>query len=310
MLLNNLLKFLRSPLSSSTDLIDNPTLLSPSMSEIANTKPATKDLFQKTAQIQKNFLTSPAISLPLKPELTPYEPHRFEHQFTTSQTSLLLQKCKSMGITITHAITASIALSILKVAGIEAGEYTTSLPTSVRDTFPAPYNSPSHAALLAITSPLPVIPITTSTPFLSLANTVKETYLSWKNDKDTITSHAVQAELFDGLVKAGVINSSNFAGKATVVMSSLGVVEKYLTIAAEQKDEEETKGEKVGVEDFWVGQIQGNTKVILFLYTFAGKMRVAACYNRRFHEDDAVRGFVGTVVQRVYEELGVDSSSL
>ncbi|KAK6357925.1 hypothetical protein TWF730_007282 [Orbilia blumenaviensis] len=311
MLINNFLTHLLSSQSSSPQTIEtlqteNPTLLSPSMSEIAKTTEASDQLIARINLIVKKYLSSTPIGLPLKPTLTDFESTRQDHTFTTSQTTSLLSACKSHNITITTAFTASIGLTILKLTGAQSGDFTTSLPTSLRDTFPAPYNTAAHAALFAVTSPMPVMPITTSTPFVSLANTVKAAYNDWKEDKENIISHTPQGKIFQQFVEAGVIAQNSFSGKATVVLSSLGIVEKYLTVAADsQKDGQEMGEGRIGIDDFWVGQVQGNTKIILFLYTFRSKLRLAACYNRRFHEDEFVKQFTSTLIDGVYTGLGI-----
>ncbi|KAK6518383.1 hypothetical protein TWF506_005541 [Arthrobotrys conoides] len=315
MLLNNFLTLLFSPSTpsspQSSNQTDNPSLLSPSLSEITKTPPPTPEIIQKHALLVKSFLSSPPISLPLNSSPThPYESHRYDYSFTNTQSSLLLKTCKYHGITITHAVTASAALSILKLTNQDSGVISSTFPMSLRDTLPAPYNSPTYAALLCITSPLPALPVTPSTTLISLSKMVKKEYDDWKNNKENIQYHEPQIKMVEQAIKADS-TSKNSAGSATVVVSSLGIVEKYLTIA-NSKNEDDRQEENGGrkVKDFWIGQVQGNPKVTLFVYTFEGKIRLAACYNRRFHEDKDVQEFVRVVVETVYEGLGIDEDIL
>ncbi|RVD85330.1 uncharacterized protein DFL_003655 [Arthrobotrys flagrans] len=306
MLLNNFLLYLFSPLPTYKRLLrDDPSLLSPSMSEITKTPPnPTPEILQKnTLLVQKYFSSSP-ISFPLSPNpANPYESHRYDFTFTPSRSVKILTSCKPHGITVTHAVTASTALSILKLTGQDSSVFSTTLPISLRDTLPHPYNFAEHAALFCITSPLPVMPVTPSTSLISLSKMVKKEYDDWKNDKNNIRYHEPQLKLFEQAIEAGLA-PSNSAGKATVVVSSLGIVEKYLTVS--DTNDNEGEGGEGRVKDFWMG----NSKIIVFLYTFAGKVRLAACYNRRFHEDDAVKEFIRVVAETLYEGLGIDDDTL
>ncbi|KAF3082659.1 hypothetical protein TWF569_008062 [Orbilia oligospora] len=315
MLLNNFLTSLFSPPTQSSTRTDSPSLLSPSTFKITGTKPASPEIVQKNASLVQAYFASPPISLSSNPSPTlPYESHRYDYTFTSSQSSLLLKTCKSHEITITHAVTASTAFSILKLTNQTSGVFSTTLPISLRDTLPAPYNTPVYAALFCITTPLPVMPITPETTLISLSKDVKREFDDWKNDKDNIRYHEPQLQMFEEAVKAG-LSPSNSAGKATVVVSSLGIVEKYLTVASNHWGEDSNVqggggGESGGrVKDFWMGQVQGNTKIIVFLYTFAGKIRLAACYNRRFHEDKDVQELIRVIVETLYEGLGIDGNT-
>ncbi|KAK6347853.1 hypothetical protein TWF718_005674 [Orbilia javanica] len=312
MLLNNFLQYLFSPNTTQTPPKDNPTLLSPSISEITNSAPPTPEILQKNAELVKTYFSTPTISLRLNPTLpqTPSSSNRQEYTLSTSQSSKILQSCKHHGITITHAVTASVALSILALTNQNTGTFSTTFPTSLRDTLPYPYNTPSHAALMCITSPLPIIPVVVpGTTLVSLAKAVKKVYSDWKYDKDNIRYHGPQVEMFEQAMAAGLA-PSNSAGKATVVVSSLGIVERYLTVSDSNNNnlvnggiEEEGEGR---IKDFWMGQVQGSSKIVVFLYTFAGKIRLATCYNSGFHEDGAVGEFIEVVVKTLYKGLGVD----
>ncbi|KAF3096930.1 hypothetical protein TWF103_009698 [Orbilia oligospora] len=255
MLLNNFLTSLFSPPTQSSTRTDSPSLLSPSTFKITGTKPASPEIVQKNASLVQAYFASPPISLSSNPSPTlPYESHRYDYTFTSSQSSLLLKTCKSHEITITHAVTASTAFSILKLTNQTSGVFSTTLPISLRDTLPAPYNTPVYAALFCITTPLPVMPITPETTLISLSKDVKREFDDWKNDKDNIRYHEPQLQMFEEAVKAG-LSPSNSAGKATVVVSSLGIVEKRFH---EDKDVQELI--RVIVETLYEGLgIDGNT---------------------------------------------------
>ncbi|KAK6501185.1 hypothetical protein TWF481_009030 [Arthrobotrys musiformis] len=294
MLLNNLLTLLLTPPPQEEIPQETPSLLPRSVTELTNAAPTDEALIQKNNLLVQNYFSKTPISLPLPQSLpNPYESHRFEYTFPASTSKSLLSRCKKEGISITHATTAAAALSILKSTGEEAGTFSTTFPVSLRHTLPHPYNTPKYAASFCITSPLPTIPLSKSTPLISLSKAVKKEYEDWRNDKDAIRYHEPQLQLFEHAIRAGKTpsNAASSTG-ATVVVSSLGIIENHLTTQ--------------GVDEFWIGQVQATTpKIVVFLYTFAGRIHLAASYNRHFHEDGFVEGFVRVVVETLGEGLDV-----
>ncbi|EPS37765.1 hypothetical protein H072_8528 [Dactylellina haptotyla CBS 200.50] len=265
LLLNNFLRALRDGQKSVSFGDGSETSrLPPSLDQIMNSVEPSPSLTDQAKEVLDRFLNSKPLFLKLRSLKadTPLQSQRFEYQFSRTETSQFLKICKTKGITITHAATAASALATLEHSEEESGDICASYPMSMRNVLPAPYNSPEYAATFYTTSDLQVLSVSKSSDFLEYAKEVQNIYRSAQNNKN-IT--ALAAAILNHMENTGGAHPATKAHSTlSITVSSLGIVEKYLTEAT---------------DDFWLNIVTVTPVVGTFMYTVKGQLRLIVCYN-------------------------------
>ncbi|EPS42283.1 hypothetical protein H072_3756 [Dactylellina haptotyla CBS 200.50] len=209
---------------------------------------------------------------------------RFEHEFTEAETSTIVKRCKAKGLTVTAAVIAAAAIATLEHSGEESGNVDTVLPVSMRNTVPSPYNSPAHALTVYAISPHSSIPLNTSTSLESLGAKIKSIYSSWIDDEDNLAAVILATEMAVEHALNAKIATGNKPLSASVLVSSLGIAERHLSEP---------------INDFWFNMTKASEKVHLFVYTAKAQLRLALCYNTRFHELESIKLFTNMLVRHL-----------
>ncbi|KAF3209125.1 hypothetical protein TWF106_011094 [Orbilia oligospora] len=298
-LVNNFLKILRlmstlGPVSPSTPSFgDEVDQLPPSLFHIVGeNEPLSNELRQQAQKIGIKYLTNPSVGLKTRSleicgtvpiPITPSG--RVEHEFSEAETIAVISACRAKGITVTAAVMAAKARAILEQAGESSGNLATLVPINLRDQLPAPYNA--HAGGNLFIAAFTVLPVCTDSDFVSWARDVKRELATWRCNREYVAYTKFLMKLLEnGITTAmqkGVLLPSG------LVLSSLGVVEKYVTEP---------------VDDYWLNLVVStHTANGFFVYTFKGRLRLVICYNGAYYDRDRIEDFVSMIVCHLKEGL-------
>ncbi|KAK6512440.1 hypothetical protein TWF481_001326 [Arthrobotrys musiformis] len=214
---------------------------------------------------------------------------REEIHLSPEETAAVVSACKDAGITVTNAIMAANALTIqqydpdgskkTKISNLVSVNMRPALDeTQGGDKFQAGGNM--------FVDTFSVYDLDTS--FTALAKEIKKDLTRWKSGEfvphTPLTNQRLQ-EVATKMGEEGTLGSSGF------VVSSLGVVEKYLT--------EEVK-------DFWFGiSVASVSAGCLFVWTVGGRLSVAVCYNEVWFGKGVIKGYLKDLVGGLKEGLGI-----
>ncbi|EPS39829.1 hypothetical protein H072_6264 [Dactylellina haptotyla CBS 200.50] len=150
MILNYFLKALRDA-KNPQKFGDGPVRLAPSPTRVRNAEIPSQDAMNKGNKLLINMVT-----------------------FSESDSWTIIKACKAQCLTPTHAVTAAAAQALLEHTGVESGNFTSFFNVNMRPLLPEPYNT--YAPATFFTPGFSVIPASTSTDFLDLAERVKHEY--------------------------------------------------------------------------------------------------------------------------------------
>ncbi|EPS39000.1 hypothetical protein H072_7224 [Dactylellina haptotyla CBS 200.50] len=298
MLLNEFLKILRGKCFATNEYNPGKDVerLPPSLPQIMHAKPPTAEIIKKGQGIAA-ILNTPVMGLQrrLKSSSIPQQSQRFEFVFNEDETSILLRKCKTNGITITHATTVAASKALLDQMKVEHGSFGTVFYTSLRDLSPNPYNQPTYALSNQISVKMAIFPASKREDFFKAARRIKQEYLSWKDDEDNVATQGPIYDALAGTAMGDIVISKTSAEVNTdlnpVVVSGIGLTEKYLTES---------------VEDFWFSVSAGDFGGTLYVYTAQSKLRLVFVYNSRFYAVENMEKYVHRVVEEL--NIGLDIS--
>lgn len=225
---------------------------------------------------------------------------RRELVFSEQTTEAIVRACKHNGYSVTAAVHAALALTVIKHADPahtnEKSKYVTVNSFSLRSHLPEPYSSSQYAVALYYA----IWPLILEKPdtFNDLVHEIDDNY------KTTFNGNAENMELC-GSVTSGlrdIVQTPEFLTAPPVrdaLMSSLGVVERYLHQSYGSADDRR----RVTVQDFKSGieVILGHS--MCFLYTFRGQMRLVYSFNEAYEEEALVQGYLEDVQKILLEEL-------
>ncbi|KAF3917619.1 hypothetical protein AA313_de0206106 [Arthrobotrys entomopaga] len=289
-LLNNFIEYLSEDTNVQAPKFGNEhSRLSPSLAQVMDAENPPPDVLEQARQIAERYFYSPPLGLRMEqPEAASLKqgaPRLFEHQFSTNETLDITEACRRKGHTVTQAVTAAAAMAALEHSGQESGNFSSFFTANLRDKVPAPYNeSPTG---VYVTPGLGTIPVTKNSSFSELSEAAKREY-EWKHNKNNVASH--------GPIGRGIENALSMASTsgitvpAGVAISSLGVVEKYLTEP---------------VEDFWINLVVATYyNGGFFMYTAKNRLRLSYCYNDACFTENNIKKYVDMLVN--YLKRGLD----
>ena len=294
-LLNGFLAALANPRPVSFG--DEGKNLSIGLDEAANTPLEDTAETEKAATelIEVFTKNTPSIGLPTMQNDLPSGTRRGELELSPETTSAVISKCKASDISVTAATHAAIlcATQGLKDPRYPADKYTTFLNFDLRKYCPPPYNDASHAVSIFHTGiPITVVP----SSFIENAAQFKKIYTQRPGDPGAgnmfsfLPCYVKKVHtLFATPPPPGSLPSCEPA------VSSLGVIDKYF----------DSYGDKVQIEDFWLGVEMLTKQVMVYIWTFHGKMKLSVCYNEAFYDVEFVDRFLARIRDILIDELQV-----
>ncbi|KAK6514440.1 hypothetical protein TWF281_004641 [Arthrobotrys megalospora] len=296
-LVNNFLKTLR--LKSGTGnlelLGEEVARLPPSLFQIVGEEgPLSQDLLEKAQGIGMKYLKNPSIGLKTRSTGTsdaiPSIPSgRVEHEFSEAETASIIEACRAKAITVSTAVVAAEARAVLEHGGETSGNLTTLIPINLRDQLLAPYST--HAGGNLFIASFTVLPISVDDDFVGRAKAARRELTTWQRDISYVAYTKPLMELLEEGITAAM--QTGVALPAGFILSSLGVVEKYVTEP---------------IDDYWLNLVVSTASTGgFFIYTAKGRLRFAACYNEAYYDEGEVEKFVGMTVRNLKEGLGLAS---
>ncbi|KAF3135227.1 hypothetical protein TWF703_006141 [Orbilia oligospora] len=289
-LLNRLIKILRQE-KDVPRFGDEPTRLTPSLSEIMHAENPSIDATKEAHLVKENFTKLRAMSLKTNPNQSNMLGNlpNYVHEFSEEETSTILKACKERGITIINVSNAAMAKTLLELSGEESGRFCSIGAVNLRDVLPAPYNTPERGVGNLSIPTFPAFPVTTSSNFLELARRVEGLHSYWKYKKNAIECIGALPELVEEGFTTAVKNGITVPSIVAVI--SLGIIEKYLSEP---------------VQDFLFNVRFAMSTCAMYVYTSGSRLKFLLCYNSGFHEKQSIKVLVDTAVRHVYQGLALD----
>lgn len=204
----------------------------------------------------------------------PENPSRTAVVFTAASTAALVASCKAGGITVTAAAHAALAEVVFDLSPDNPTKYAAVVSVNMRDRLMPPYNSPDHAVQAYVTGVTPSVDRTSS--FEEKAKQLTAFYKTGWYSEQFLQAYRLmtqyQAEALSKPRPQGMKPPSN------VTLSSLGVVEKYLT------GQYGSGGNTITVLDFRFGVSMMTRQMLLYVWTFRGKLNLSVNYNSAYHD--------------------------
>jgi hypothetical protein len=266
------------------------------------------------SQNEKNRQYVDLIHLPFKANRgSPQSSQRTSVLLTALESRTLLEKCRAVGVTLTQALHAGIALALgdMQERRTESrvGRYISYVLLNLRGRCTRPYNTAEHAVSVyhsASGADMIVdisIPASTSSAtsgdFHSAVHQVKEFYDSVRQD----TNHMAMVPLYFSAITPTYPESDvpppipDPNERPSVSLSSLGVVDRIL----------DSRYGPFEVDRPWVmGEELGNGLGV-FLGTWRGSIEIAAGFNTAWWEAGEVKTFLEGCKGCVFEGLGVEA---
>ena len=276
---------------------DEGTRLSPGRDEAADFGPSDEKAKEAATELFMRLATNmPSIGLPAQNlDQTPGGTRRSELVLDISATAAIISGSKKRGFTVTTAVHTALIAVLQQLSSCHAPssrKYTTFGIFNIRPLLRPPFNdSFTHPAGVQILGlPLVLQPST----YDDLATQLKEYYKQRvPPSKDSNIEQAVIVPYTN--MTAETAGQPPLPAPREPVLSSMGVLDRYL---------QRSYG-KVVVKEFWVGIEMMTPQLACHLWTWQGRMTLAACYNETFYVDSFVQDFLRRVIDIVKMELAI-----
>ncbi|RWA05278.1 hypothetical protein EKO27_g9827 [Xylaria grammica] len=230
----------------------------------------------------------------------PGNPARTAVSFTPSSTEALVSACKQRNISVTSAVHAALAEAVFALSPDSPEQYTAVISANMRDYLAPPYNNKDHAVQTYVTGITPSV--LRGNPFQTRALELTGFYRNWYSEKFARALRLIYQYHSDALFKPKPLEGNAPPPKppSNILLSSLGVVDKVL--ASRHGD----GANAVAVKDFRFGVSMMTRQMLLYAWTFDGKLTFSVNYNDGYHTVRDVHGileFIGDVLRR---ELQID----
>lgn len=314
MLLDRLftLVVLERPITIPGNPEDQYLRISPSLEEAANCPPMdaspASTMLKSYANSWIDNMHRQAISasgLPYEGDNTtpPSDTTQKTINLTPSATRALMYACKSKAISISAVIHAALAQTVFSLSPEDdRSDYTTVMAVNLRPYLPPPYNGPEHAVQTYVASIIPTVP--RNQKLTKAAQDLTTTYRNWYSEKFMRALRWIYCTHADRLFKSLPKTTGGGGGAAPkppsgVTLSSLGVAEGLI------KGAYGGKGKSVTVEQFSFGVTMMTRQMLLYVWTFAGRLTLSLCYNEAYYQEVMAREVLERLRGFLESELGV-----
>jgi hypothetical protein len=243
-----------------------------------------------------------------KGEIVPGRHQRLALTLTKNETAQLLAACKNAKATPTHVFHAAAAIVIRDLqdesAETKKVRYINYILQNERLNCSEPFNSTKHPAAVyhsvsgqSLVVDMDLCPSDRKDEFLTVLDTIKDFYLTVKQDRDF---YILAPTMFSHLIPTLPASPRPLPipppkAHPSVSISSMGRVESIIG--------PETRS--FSAQNPWVtGEELGNG-LGLFLGTFRGEMELSAAYNDAWHTENDVRGYLERCRSVVFGGLGL-----
>ncbi len=240
-----------------------------------------------------------ASGLPYKGDLaTP--PASTSHQdllLTKASTTALLAACKTLHISLSAAIHTALAHTAFSLAPPSSplSEYTTIMAVNMRGYLQPPYNTKAHACQTYVASITPTVQ--RRSEFAEAAAALTREYRSWHSEKFTRALRCIYEYHVDRLFAPRPAEVPAPKPPSGVTLSSLGVVERYLT---------GDYGDAVRVDGFRFGVSMMTRQMLLYAWTFRGQVNLSVNYNTAYYDGGMAREVLSRIQGSLEKELGLE----
>ncbi|OJJ06458.1 hypothetical protein ASPVEDRAFT_140537 [Aspergillus versicolor CBS 583.65] len=218
---------------------------------------------------------------------------------TPSATKALMIACKSKAISISAAVHAALAQTVFSLSPEDdKSDYTTVMAVNLRPYLPPPYNGPDHAVQTYVASIIPTVP--RNQKLTEAAQDLTRTYRNWYSEEFIRALRWIYTIHAERLFKSPPKPSGGRPKPPSgVTLSSLGVVEGFL------KGAYDGKGKGVMVEQFSFGVTMMTRQMLLYVWTFAGRLTLSLCYNEAYYQEAMAREVLERLRDFLESELAV-----
>lgn len=245
-------------------------------------------------------------------------------ELSTADTTQVLQACKTLGVTITHAYHASIALLLrdLQPARTEArtARYINYCLINERPNCAAPYSAPDHAVAvyhsvsgnsLALDLTIPSSadrskchhpdPEEVRTEFSTIVHKTRDFYARIRNSAENLAlAPSFWSMATPHITDPGSKRSSHTPVPApnpspSVSISSMGNLGNVIA----------PRHGAFSAKDPWVTGEELGTGIGVFLGTWQGRLQLSAAYNEAWHDREEVQGLLEGCCNMVWRGLGL-----
>lgn len=279
---------------------EEPGRLAPPVEDAANVP---FDASEEQRQLGNHYLNtfslaSGSIGIPYlgNPSTLPQGTQSVTRTLSASTTAAVIQKCRSLNLSVTSALHASVAAANFQLASPERKNehYTSTVRFSLRPYLPAPYSSPEYAAGLYTTGWMDKV--SANETWLQHARHYHDIYAVGIS-REYLEAHRVYASGLGDMLKN---LPANLPVQSDVDISSIGIAEALI---------ERSYGEEglvIDVLDVSVGVEILTRQAVCFVWTFREKLNFRVVYNEAFHGERQMREFVGNVEEHLLGGLDVE----
>ncbi|KAL9082887.1 MAG: hypothetical protein Q9165_008740 [Trypethelium subeluteriae] len=264
----------------------------------------------------------------------PGNPARQTLVFDPASTASLITSCKEREISVTAAMHSALAQTVFALADSEKREgcraekhdYTCATSINVRPKLPPPFNTRAHAVQVYIRGM--ACRVKRDSSFVEAARALtrhyKESYHDdrvlqcirpiYKFNNDATPAQQKKGEdlvsiaevLTHGPLPPPVVSSSPPPPPSGITISSLGVVDHYLT--GEYGGQEDTAA--VRVREYHFGIEMMTRQMVMHVGTFQGKLQLGISYNAGYYDSDVPLDILRHVHGKLERGLGVELTML
>jgi hypothetical protein len=266
--------------------------LSPSMEDAVGpaetTTPAMETTARETiAQFHKSTLNSCGFPYKGGPTTMPANTTRQTLSFSEKSTGDLVSACKSGGFSVTAAIHAALAETVFSLSLDESKkDYTTVMSVNLRKHLQPQYRTKSHACQTYVSSIVPTV--RRDSTFSARTASLMNDYTNWHSDAHMKSLRLLYKYHSDAMINRTGPPPSPPSG---VFLSSLGVIEQFVS---------GDYANGVKVEDFRFGVTMMTRQMLLYPWTFKGRLNLSVNYNDAYYDASTAQEVLSTV-QKVLE---------
>ncbi|KAK6078945.1 hypothetical protein SCUP234_05871 [Seiridium cupressi] len=217
-----------------------------------------------------------------------------------ASTTVLVNACKERGISVTSAVHAALANTVFALSPDSPERYSTVLSVNMRNYLPQPYDGKEHAVQVYVSGITPSV--TRQSSFEDKAKYLTSSYKDWYSEKFFRAMKLIYQYHSDALFKPKPRpeNAPPPKPPSNVLLSSLGVVDK--TIRSEHGE----GAQSVKVTGFRFGVSMMTRQMLLYVWTFAGKLTLSVNYNDAYHDAKAASEFLTFIRDVLQNELQIE----
>ena len=211
-----------------------------------------------------------------------------------AETSLVVTACKKLGLSVTAAVHASVAMANYFLAPVDAKNkhYTSTVRFALRPYLSEPYSTRASGSCILTTGWMKTVPA--SKYWIEYAEAYDEVY------REGLSKEFVEAHRQYALNPGDLIRNMPQGGPppSDVDISSLGIAGNYV----QRSYSSLTRG--LEVRSLSVGVESLTRQGVVFVWTFRDQLNFNLIYNEAFHDQKQVTSFLHFLKERLFLGLG------